>query len=237
MLLLLVGVGCDSRRSIQPKDNSAVLHEKTLQTTKKPLPGARDAANTSPATEDKPSASFFLPVTEEAKQSKPYYESDHATEVNLKPYCQAEQQRGKSAYNDMLWVRRSTKDLERIGNLMRERDDYVGIVLEKERDRLVVVMESSFTDWGQLQSELRAENWELELRPACHTLEQRRHAVRVLEELKQELNGALFAWEPDASFGGFRVFLLPGEFEAGKLVKTRLGSIVNVWYTREFGLH
>lgn len=124
--------------------------------------------------------------------------------------------------------------------LFSEHPSFIGVVRERKRRVIVVVFEPDFHDWASIQAQVPLpRRVAVELRPGCHTREQRALAEQVLEALSREppLGSAVHGWMPDASNAGFRVFVLPGAEATAALVAERLGSMANVWFSRPFGHH
>src|SRR5690606_23592375 len=167
----------------------------------------------------------------------------HAIRVDLRPYCQPERPvpGHTSTGNSQSWLGpRGSTEYTSLHETLTGEPSYVGIVPEVQRRILVAIFEPDFREWASIQERLSpSRRFPIELRPGCHTAQQRESAERVLQELQWERpwGAALHAWTPDASNAGFRVFVLPGEVEAERRIIGRLGWIADVWFARPFGAH
>ncbi|WP_437999120.1 hypothetical protein WMF26_03390 [Sorangium sp. So ce185] len=162
--------------------------------------------------------------------------------MNLQPYCEPEVQApgSTSPVGEMAWPELRVTDYQPLHDLLSNHPSFIGVVPERKRRSIVVVFEPGFHDWASIQARIPVpRRVRVELRPGCHTREQRELAQQALEALRREpaVGPALHAWAPDASIAGFRVFVLRGDTATAALVVERLGSIANVWFSRPFGEH
>jgi hypothetical protein len=168
--------------------------------------------------------------------------SGHPIKVSLEPYCApAEQDPGSTRQvADMLWLGSGTSDFAALYELLSATPSFIGLHAESRRKIFVASYEPRVTDWAAIQGRVpKLGRFGLELRPGCHTLQQRQRAEQLLKDFAKDptVGPALHAWRPDPSNAGYHVHLLPGSHAAEKLVRAKLGSIANIWFTRPVGEH
>ncbi|WP_437762680.1 hypothetical protein WMF27_45010 [Sorangium sp. So ce281] len=249
---LLLVIGCNARAPAEGTGaarSGAEPHAPRRSASSSPRPDPPPAASPSsaaPSAAPAPSAvdrAPFRPVPFEAIQSAKHdIIEDHAVRVDLRPYCEPEAQEpgSTSPSGPMAWPGLRLDDYTPLHELLSKNPSFIGVVPERKRRLIVVVFEPDFRDWASVQREIPApRRVPVELRPGCHTRQQRELAKQVLETLAKEPGAgkAVHAWAPDASIAGYRVFVLPGDEATAAFVAERLGSIANVWFSRPFGHH
>lgn len=165
----------------------------------------------------------------------------HPVRVNLEPYCVPQVQDAPSTRQvaDMRWLGSGTKEFAALYDVLRPFPAFIALHAEAERKVFVASFEASVSDWA-IQSRIpKLTQFQLELRPGCHTREQRERAEQVLKALATDpaVGPVLHTWRLDPSTAGYRVHVLPGSQAAAAVVRARLGSIANVWFTRPAGEH
>ncbi|XYH98458.1 hypothetical protein ACMHYB_01455 [Sorangium sp. So ce1128] len=242
---LLLVAGCNARTPGSGGD-AATTGEKPQgapPSTSSARPEAAPAASRSSDVPPVADRAAFSPVTLETIQRAQHKITEgHAVGVNLQPYCEPEVQApgGTSPVGEMAWPELRVTDYQPLHDLLSKHPSFIGVVPERKRRSIVVVFDPDFQDWASIQAQIPvSRRVPVELRPGCHTRQQRELAQQALEALRKEpaVASALHAWAPDASIAGFRVFVLPGDTATAALVAERLGSIANVWFSRPFGNH
>lgn len=157
--------------------------------------------------------------------------------VDLHPYCQPDLQPPGSTERDKksTWAVRAPA-YHPLYNKFSKHPDYVSLILDEKRRTVVLLFEPSFTDWESIQSQIPLpRSVPVELRPACHTSNQRDAAQAIIEELiaNPALPG-IYQLQPEPSINGFRVYVIPGHEKEAALLKEKLGSIVNIWFSPYF---
>lgn len=196
-----------------------------------------------PSSSSRTDGESFRPVTAaEVRALQHEVLPGHPVKVSLEPYCApAEQDPGSTRpVADMLWLGSGTSDFAALYELLSATPSFIGLHAESRRKTFVASYEPSFTDWAAIQVKSpKLGRFGLELRPGCHTLQQRQRAEQLLKDFAKDptVGLALHAWRPDPSNAGYYVQLLPGSHEAEKLVRAKLGSIANIWFTRPAGEH
>src|SRR5690606_76147 len=99
--------------------------------------------------------------------------------------------------------------------------DYVALIQDETRRKIVLLFEPGFTDWASVQSQVPLpRRIPVELRPSCHTSEKSEEARAIIEKLIADptLPG-VFGLQLEARINGYRVYVLPGHQEDAALVK------------------
>lgn len=184
---------------------------------------------------------FFDPVTYETITRLSHKKSQTSPlQVDLHPYCAPQMQPvgGTSPVEKTEWSGLKSADYEPLVEQVSQVDEFVGLVLDGSRRKVVLVFEPEFTSWEGVQQMLTPNpNVKIELRPACHNKDQRTRALVLLNRMKSDKPSFIHGWTDEPSVAGFRVFVLPGDQKAATHVREQLGSIANVWFSRPFGEH
>lgn len=180
----------------------------------------------------------FSPVTfEEMQKLDHHILAPHTVVVDLHPYCDPEVQPPGSTerFKRSTWAVREP-DWHPLFTKFYTHPDYVSLVHDGERRKIVLLFEPGFTDWASIQEQVPLpRRVPVELRPACHTSSKREAARAIVEKLVSDpARPGIFSWQPDDRINGYRVYVLPGHEKDADWVKERLGSIANVWFSPHF---
>lgn len=183
----------------------------------------------------------FEPVSyEELKRLAHDMSPSSNVQVDLHPYCDPQKQPPDrtSPTESEGFAGWRMEDQDHLRALAETSPSFVGLVLDEQRRTFVLAFEPGFTKWRSIQERIASsDRLAVELRPACHTSDQRERARSLLNEFKIARPPLVHGWTEEPSIGGFRVFVLPGDERAAEKVKEQLGSIANVWFSRPFGEH
>ena len=161
----------------------------------------------------------------------------HDVAVDLHPYCQPDLQPAGSTERDKksIWAVRAPA-YHPLYNKFSKHPDYVSLILDEKRRTVVLLFEPSFTDWQSIQSQIPLpRSVPVELRPACHTSKQRGAAQAIIEEhISDPALPGIYQLQPEPAINGFRVYVIPGHQKEAALLKEKLGSIVNIWFSPYF---